>query len=275
MCKVLDIKRSSYYAWLKRPPSERKIRNEKIVTEIKRIHKESYGTYGARRVKAQLNAYGIECGKNRVSKLMKENNISSKITRKFKATTYSNHNYNVAPNLLKQNFNVDAPKTAYVGDITYISTDEGWLYLATVVDLFNREIVGWSMNSTMTRKLVMDAFNAAILKDNPEEGFIFHSDRGVQYASYDYQDLLRESGCKQSMSAKGCCYDNACAESFFSSLKKDMLYGRKFKTRSEAKSVIVEYIELFYNSRRLHSTLGYKSPKDFKKEYYVSINEAA
>lgn len=275
MCKVLDIKRSSYYAWLKRPPSERKIRNEKIVTEIKRIHKESYGTYGARRVKAQLNAEGIECGKNRVSKLMKENNISSKITRKFKATTYSNHNYNVAPNLLKQNFNVDAPKTAYVGDITYISTDEGWLYLATVVDLFNREIVGWSMNSTMTRKLVMDAFNAAILKDNPEEGFIFHSDRGVQYASYDYQDLLRESGCKQSMSAKGCCYDNACAESFFSSLKKDMLYGRKFKTRSEAKSVIVEYIELFYNSRRLHSTLGYKSPKDFKKEYYVSINEAA
>lgn len=275
MCKVLDIKRSSYYAWLKRPPSERKIRNEKIVTEIKRIHKESYGTYGARRVKAQLNAEGIECGKNKVSKLMKENNISSKITRKFKATTYSNHNYNVAPNLLKQNFNVDAPKTAYVGDITYISTDEGWLYLATVVDLFNREIVGWSMNSTMTRKLVMDAFNAAILKDNPEEGFIFHSDRGVQYASYDYQDLLRESGCKQSMSAKGCCYDNACAESFFSSLKKDMLYGRKFKTRSEAKSVIVEYIELFYNSRRLHSTLGYKSPKDFKKEYYVSINEAA
>ena len=275
MCKVLDIKRSSYYAWLKRPPSERKIRNEKIVTEIKRIHKESYGTYGARRVKAQLNSDGIECGKNRVSKLMKENNISSKITRKFKATTYSNHNYNVAPNLLKQNFNVDAPKTSYVGDITYIATDEGWLYLATVVDLFNREIVGWSMNSTMTRKLVMDAFNAAMLKDNPEEGFIFHSDRGVQYASYDYQDLLRENGCKQSMSAKGCCYDNACAESFFSSLKKDMLYGRKFKTRAEAKSVIVEYIELFYNSRRLHSTLGYRSPKDFKKDYYVSINEAA
>ena len=131
------------------------------------------------------------------------------------------------------------------------------------------------MDSTMTRKLVMDAFNAAILKEHPEEGFIFHSDRGVQYASYDYQDLLRESCCRQSMSAKGCCYDNACAESFFSSLKKDMIYGRKFKTRAEAKSIIVEYIELFYNSRRLHSTLGYKSPKDFKKEYYSSIDEAA
>lgn len=275
MCKVFNIKRSSYYAWLKRPPSESQMKNEKLVVEMKRVHKESYGTYGARRIKEQLNADGIECGKNKVSKLMKENNISSKITRKFKATTYSNHNYNIAPNLLKQNFNVDAPKTVYVGDITYIGTDEGWLYLATVVDLFNMEIVGWSMDSTMTRKLVIDSFTAAISKENPEEGFIFHSDRGVQYASYDYQDLLRENGCRQSMSAKGCCYDNACAESFFSSLKKVMLYGRKFKTRTDAQSVIVEYIELFYNSRRLHSTLGYKSPKDFKKEYYVSMNKAA
>lgn len=127
----------------------------------------------------------------------------------------------------------------------------------------------------MTRKLVIDAFNAAILKENPEAGYIFHSDRGVQYASYDYQDLLRESGCKQSMSAKGCCYDNACAESFFSSLKKDMLYGRKFRTRAEAKLAIVEYIELFYNSRRLHSTLGYKSPKEFKKIYYKNLKEVA
>ena len=275
MCKVFNIKRSFYYAWLKRLSSERQIRNEKIVIEIKRIHKESYGTYGARRIKAQLDADGTECGKNKVSKLMKENNISSKITRKFKATTYSSHNYNVAPNLLKQDFNIDAPKTAYVGDITYIGTDEDWLYLATVVVLFNREVVGWSMDSTMTRKLVIDAFNATILKENPEEGFIFHSDRGVQYASYDYQDLLRETCCRQSMSAKGCCYDNACAESFFSSLKKEMIYGRKFKTRAEARSTIVEYIELFYNSRRLQSTLGYKSPKDFKKEYYSLIDEAA
>lgn len=172
MCKVFDIKRSVYYAWLKKSPSKSQIRNEKIVIEIKRIHKESYGTYGARRIKSQLNADGIDCGKNKVSKLMKENNISSKITRKFKATTYSNHNYNVAPNLLKQEFNIVEPKTAYVGNITYISADEGWLYLATVVDLFNREIVGWSMDSTMTRKLVIDAFNAAILKERPEDDFM-------------------------------------------------------------------------------------------------------
>ena len=274
MCNILGIKRSSYYAWLKRPPSERQLNDEKLVKEIKRVHKESYGTYGARRIKAQLDSDGIKCSKNKVSKLMKENNIFSKITRKFKATTYSNHNYNIAPNLLKQDFNVEAPQKAYVRDITYIATEEGWLYLATVIDLFDRCVVGWSMNSTMTRKLVIDAFNSAILKENPEEGFIFHSDRGVQYASYDYQNLLKDNGCIQSMSAKGCCYDNACAESFFSYLKKDFLYGRKFKTRSEARQAVVEYIELFYNSKRLHSTLGYKSPKEYRKSYYDNINEA-
>jgi putative transposase len=275
MCKVLDIKRSSYYAWLKRKPSKRSKNDVELVSEIKRIHKESYNTYGVRRIKAKLDSEGFYCGKNKVSRLMKKHGIHSKITRKFKATTYSNHNLNVAPNLLKQDFEVEHPRTVYVGDITYIGTNEGWLYLATVVDLFNREIVGWSMDSTMTRKLVIDAFNSALLKERPAEGFIFHSDRGVQYASYDYQDILRESGCRQSMSAKGCCYDNACAESFFSSLKKDIIYGRKFKTRAEAKLAIVEYIELFYNSKRLHSTLGYVSPKEFKKEYYKNKVNAA
>jgi putative transposase len=275
MCKVLDIKRSSYYAWLKRKPSKRSKNDVELVSEIKRIHKEPYNTYGVRRIKAKLDSEGFYCGKNKVSRLMKKHGIHSKITRKFKATTYSNHNLNVAPNLLKQDFEVEHPRTVYVGDITYIGTNEGWLYLATVVDLFNREIVGWSMDSTMTRKLVIDAFNSALLKERPAEGFIFHSDRGVQYASYDYQDILRESGCRQSMSAKGCCYDNACAESFFSSLKKDIIYGRKFKTRAEAKLAIVEYIELFYNSKRLHSTLGYVSPKELKKEYYKNKVKAA
>lgn len=152
MCKILKIKRSSYYSWLKRPKSEKENNDIKIVAEIKRIHKESYCTYGARRIKAQLNLEGISCRKNKISKLMKENNIFSKIRRKYKANTYSNHNFNVAPNLLKQDFNVEVPRTVYAGDITYIATDEGWLYLATVIDLFNCEIVGWSMDSTMTRK---------------------------------------------------------------------------------------------------------------------------
>jgi putative transposase len=274
MCNLLDIKRGSYYAWIKRPEAERKKEDSILTIEIKRIHKESDGTYGFRRVTAQLKKEGIACGKNRVSRLMNENKIFSKLKRKYKATTYSEHNFNVAPNLLKQDFAVNEPNKVYVGDITYIGTDEGWLYLATVVDLFNREVVGWSMDITMTRKLVMDAFNAAVDKENPKEGLIFHSDRGVQYASYDYQDLLKNNGFIQSMSAKGCCYDNACAESFFSSLKKDKLYGRKFKTRAEARTAVVEYIELFYNPRRLHSTLQYKSPKEYKRDYYIKVNTA-
>lgn len=274
MCIVLEIKRSSYYAWLKRPAAKRKKDDSVLVKEIKRVYKDSDGTYGARRVKAQLKKDGINCGKNRVSRLMKENNISSKLRRKYKATTYSNHNLNVAPNLLKQDFKVNTPNRVYVGDITYIGTGEGWLYLATVVDLFNREVVGWSMDLTMTRKLIIDAFNAAVDKENPEEGLIFHSDRGVQYASYDYQDLLREKGFLQSMSAKGCCYDNACAETFFASLKKDKLYGHKYKTRAAARMAIVEYIELFYNPRRLHSTLEYKSPREYKKDYYIGLKSA-
>lgn len=175
MCEILDIKRSSYYAWLKRPESERKTKDSLLSIEIKRVHRESDNTYGVRRVTAQLKKEGIVCEKNKV----------------------------------------------YVGDIPYIGTDEGWLYLATVVDLFNREVVGWSMDTTMTRKLVIDAFNASVDKENHNEGLIFHSDRGVQYASYDYQHLLRNNGFLQSMSATGCCYDNACAESFFSSFKKD------------------------------------------------------
>jgi putative transposase len=275
MCTVLDIKRSSYYSWLKRPEPKRKKDDSLLAVEIKRIHKASYGTYGSRRIKEQLKKDGIRCGKNRISRLMNENNISSRLKRKYKATTYSNHKLNVAPNLLNQDFNVDKPNKVYVGDITYIGTDEGWLYLATVVDLFNREVVGWSMDSTMTRKLIVDAFNAAVDKENPEEGLIFHSDRGVQYASYEYQDLLRGNGFLQSMSAKGCCYDNACAETFFASLKKDKLYGYKFKTRAEAKAAVVEYIELFYNPRRLHSTLGYNSPKEFKKSYYFKLKPVA
>lgn len=275
MCEILKIKRSSYYAWLKRPESKKKKEDAVLVIEIKRVHKESYETYGARRVAAQLKKDGVACGKNRVSRLMNENNIFSRLKRKYKATTYSDHNFNVAPNLLEQDFTVNEPNKVYVGDITYIGTDEGWLYLATVEDLFNREIVGWSMDVTMTRKLVMDAFNAAVNKERPKEGLIFHSDRGAQYASYDYQDLLREKGAVQSMSAKGCCYDNACAESFFSSLKKDKLYGYKFKTRAEARTAIVEYIELFYNSRRLHSTLDYKSPKEYKSDYYLNLKAAS
>jgi putative transposase len=268
MCEVLSIKRSSYYSWVKRPECKRKKNDKELVEHIRRIHKESRETYGARRVKAQLNKENIYCGKDKVSRLMNENNIFSRLKRKFKATTYSNHKYPVAPNLLNQDFKADKPNTKWVGDITYISTDEGWLYLASIEDLFQKEVVGWSLDTRMTRKLVMSAMEQAINKHNPEPGLIFHSDRGVQYASYDYQEQLRKNQIKQSMSRKGNCFDNACGESFFASLKKDVIYGRKFKTIAEAKLEIVDYIETFYNCKRLHSSLGYKSPKEYVKDYY-------
>lgn len=235
MCEVLNIKRSSYYAWIKRPESNRKKNDKELVEHIRRVHKESRETYGIRRIKTQLNKENIACGRDKVSKLMNENNIHSRLKRKFKATTYSNHKYPVAPNLLNQDFKAEKPNEKWVGDITYIATDEGWLYLASIEDLFQKEIVGWSLGTRMTRDLVIGAMEQAITKHRPDAGLIFHSDRGVQYASYDYQELLRKNQIQQSMSRKGNCYDNACGESFFASLKKDVIYGRKFKTIAEAK----------------------------------------
>ena len=203
-------------------------------------------------------------------RLMRENNIYSCLRKKFKVTTNSNHSYPVAPNLVEQDFTATKPNEIWLGDITYIPTEEGWLYLAVVEDVFNRKVVGWSMDKKMTRDLTIAAIGQAIGRQHPGKGLIFHSDRGVQYAAYDYQNTLRENGIIQSMSRKGNCYDNACMESFYS-LKKDLIYRRRFKTRQEAKLAIVEYIETFYNSRRLHSKLGYKSPNEYEQEYYQKI----
>lgn len=268
MCQVFEVSRSVYYDWLKRPESKRKQNDKKLVEEIRRVHKESRQTYGARRIKAQLNKDGITCGKDKIYRLMNENNIQSKLKRKFKATTYSDHEYPVAPNLLSQDFKAEKPNEKWVGDITYISTDEGWLYLAAIEDLYSKEVVGWSLNTRMPRELTIAAMKQAIKRHRPEPGLIFHSDRGVQYAAMDYQELLRKNKIVQSMSRKGNCYDNACAESFFASLKKDVVYGRKFKTIAEAKLEVVDYIEMFYNCKRLHSSLDYKSPREYANEYY-------
>lgn len=271
MCLIFEVSRSAFYAWLNNPECKQKQEDKKLVKEIRRIHEESRETYGIRRVKAQLEKDGIQCSRKRVARLMRENNIYSCLRKKFKATTNSNHSYPVAPNLLEQDFTAKKPNEIWLGDITYIPTEEGWLYLAAVEDVFNRKVVGWSMDSTMTRELTIAAITQAIGRQQPGKGLIFHSDRGVQYAAYDYQDTLRANGIIQSMSRKGNCYDNACMESFFSSLKKDLIYRRRFKTRQEAKLAIVEYIETFYNSRRLHSKLGYKSPNEYEQEYYKKI----
>jgi|LSQX01.2.fsa_nt_gb putative transposase len=268
MCNVLGVSRSGYYAWIDRPVSRRDLDDEKLLFHIKQIHKESNGTYGILRMTKELQKRNTHCGKNRVAKVMRKNHIICRTQRKYKATTNSNHNYPTAPNLLDQNFKVEQPNVVWVGDITYIGTEQGWLYLAAVEDLFNRKVVGWSMSDTMPTELTASALEMAIGRRNPSDGLIFHSDRGAQYASYKYQQLLRNNKMIQSMSCKGNCYDNACVESFFATLKKELIYGRRFKTRAEAKQAVTQYIETWYNSRRLHSSLGYVSPNEFECNYH-------
>jgi len=270
MCQILKVSRSGYYMWIKRPISKRNATNKDLLNKIKRAYMESRKIYGSIRITKKLNNDGIKCSRNRVSKIMRDNKIYSVTKRKYKATTYSNHSYPVAPNLLHQNFTTDAPNKVWVTDITYISTKEGWLYLAAILDLYDRKIVGWSMNRTMTQQLCIDALNNALKRRNPEKGLIHHSDRGSQYASKAYQDLLKKHNIIASMSRKGNCYDNACIESFWGKLKTEWVYLRSYKTRSDAKSSIFEYIELFYNTIRLHSTINYKSPKDLEKKRKVA-----
>lgn len=267
MCRVLGISRSGYYAWLKRPESSRQRRNRKLLKEIRKLYKVSRETYGSPRITRALNKKNITCGKNRVARLMRENNIVAKTRKKYKATTNSKHNYPVAENLLNQNFTAGSPNQVWVTDITYIPTDEGWLYLAAIEDLYHRKIVGWSMGSTMTRKLVLDALRQAVRRYRPSAGLIHHSDRGSQYASHEYQRALKDYKMITSMSRKGNCYDNACMESFFGTLKRELIHGIRFRTRAEARQAIFEYIEVFYNRIRLHSALGYMSPIEYEQTF--------
>lgn len=267
MCKRLEISRSSFYIWLSNPVNARDVEDLKLKVEIKRIHKESYETYGQRRIRAKLSQEGIKCSCKRIGRIMEQSGIYSRLRRKYKQTTNSRHNYPIAPNLLQRDFKAVKPNIKWVGDITYISTEEGYLYLATVEDLFNNQVVGWAIDERMKSELTVSALDMAVLREKPSEGLIFHSDRGSQYASYQYQNRIRKFNIRQSMSRKGNCFDNACAESFFATLKKDIIHGIKYKTKNEAKLKIIEYIELFYNSTRISNKLGYKSPKQYRKEY--------
>jgi len=268
---VMEVSRSGYYAWIKRPESSRKIQDRELVKEIRKVHKISRGTYGSPRITRALKKKGIVCGKNRVARLMHDNGITGKTKRKYKATTNSKHNYPVAENLINQNFNIDRPNQIWAADITYIPTDEGWLYLAAIEDLFQRKIVGWAMNSTMTRQLTLDALRQAVKRYRPPAGLIHHSDRGSQYASHEYQQALRDYQFITSMSRKGNCYDNACMESFFGTLKLELIYGNRFKTRAEARQAVFEYIEVFYNRIRLHSSLGYMSPLEYEQAFKTAV----
>jgi len=237
-----------------------------LLVLIKEVYEQNYHTYGSRRIHAELRKRGIRCSLNRVTRLMKRHGIVAVQHRKYRPTTDSGHDYPVAPNLLRRDFRVTQPNRVYVADITYIPTDEGWLYLATELDLYSHRIVGWSLGSRLTRHLVLSALAMAAGQRQPKPGLIHHSDRGVQYACGDFQRVLKQYGMVPSMSRKGDPYDNAVAESFFRTLKVELVYRRRFRTREEAKAAIVSYIELFYNSRRRHSSLGYLSPNDFEKQ---------
>ncbi len=232
---------------------------------MKAAHKKSKETYGARRIAEEVKAHGIPCGRTRAGTLMKLADVTAKQKKKFKATTDSKHNLPVAPNLLNRQFAVKEPDMVYVSDITYIWTREGWLYLAVILDLFSRQVVGWSLSNRMSRKLIMNALLMAIWRRRPAPGLIFHSDRGSQYCSNDFQKMLKTHGMLSSMSRKGNCWDNAVAESFFGSLKTERVFFSNYTTREEARRDIVDYIEMFYNSNRRHSYLGYVSPKEFEE----------
>ena len=238
MCEVLQVSRSGYYAWLRRPQSKRGEQNEWIVKQIKNIHQQSRQTYGSPRIHDELKDQGIACSKNRVARLMRQHGIAVEKKRKFIPTTDSNHFLPVAPNRLDQQFEVDRPDAVWTADITYIWTQEGWLYLAVVLDLFSRRVVGWSMAPSLERALVIDALEMAIAVRHPSKGLIHHSDRGSQYASYDYQKTLQQKGIVGSMSRRGNCYDNAPTESWFATLKRELVYRTNYTTHTEARQDI-------------------------------------
>ena len=266
MCRVIEASRSGYYRWKRQPQSKRQKENEKILMEIRESHKRSRKTYGSPRIAEDLQAKGTICGENRVARLMKIHGIIGKAKKKFKATTNSKHNLPVAENLLNQNFEAEKPNSVWVSDITYVPTLEGWLYLVVILDLFSRQVVGWAMSDRLTSEFVVKALYQAIGRRRPVPRCIFHSDRGVQYASTDFGDVLRAYGFIQSMSRKGNCYDNAVAESFFHTLKTEHVYDYRYESRAEARQSIFEYIEMFYNRQRRHSALGYRSPVSFELE---------
>lgn len=269
MCRVLNVSESGYHAWRKRPPSVRAEENARLEIEIKAAHRRTRETYGPERLQADLAEHGIRTGVHRIKRIRAKLGLRCKQKRKFKATTDSKHALPIAPNLLARQFVVAAPSRAWVTDITYVATDEGWLYLAGVKDLFNGELVGYAMAERMTKSLVMQALFRAVTAKRPEKGLIHHSDRGSQYCAHDYRKMLRQFGMQASMSRKGDCWENAPMESFWGSLKNELVHHRRFATREQAKRELTEYIEIFYNRIRKQARLGYLSPAAFNHEYYA------
>jgi transposase InsO family protein len=267
LCRVLEVSRSGYYAWRTRPESPRSQANRTLVEHIQAIHTQSRRTYGSPRIQAELAAQGMHCSTKRVARLMRLTGIRAHRPRRTRATTDSRHTLPVADNVLERAFDALAPNTKWAADITYIGTHEGWLYLAVVMDLFSRRIIGWSMQPSLASSLVLDALQMALHQRHPSEPVIHHSDRGSQYASGDYQVALAAAGIRCSMSRKGDCFDNAPVESFFGTLKTELVYHQQYTTRNQARSAIFEYLEVFYNRQRRHSSLGYCSPAAYEAHH--------
>lgn len=269
LCQALEVSSSGYYDWRQRQtqPGPRALENAQLLVRIIRLHQDSRKTYGSPRIQVLLRRAGHAHGRNRIARLMRQKGLSGRAKGRFRVhTTDSNHNQPIAPNRLADLPAPSAPNQIWVGDITYIPTEEGWLYLAGVLDLYSRRLAGWAMSEHIDTELILAAWGMALTHCQPPPGLVFHSDRGVQYASHDYRDALQSAQTIASMSRKGNCYDNAAMESFWSTLKHELIYRRHFKTRAEARQAIFEFIEVFYNRQRLHSSLGYRSPIDFENQ---------
>jgi putative transposase len=265
MCTVLDVSPSGYYVWRGRPPSKREMANRELCKKIETVYNDSHETYGSPRIYRDLKKQGVDCSENRVARLMRLRGLRAKQTKRYKVTTKRNKAHPVAPNLLKRDFEANRPDQKWLTDITYIPTQEGWLYLAAVLDLYSRRIVGWAMSDRMTSDLTIDALKMAICQRQPDLDLIHHSDQGSQYTDGTYQALLKDYGIQVSMNGAGSWYDNAPMESFFGTLKSEWVYHRVYRTRDEARSDLFYYIEAFYNRRRLHSALDYLSPEEYEQ----------
>ena len=270
MCRLLQVSRSGFYAWRRRPESRRTREDRSLLARIEAIHRENREAYGTVKTWKALRAQGVPCGRHRVARIRKQAGIEARRKRRFRVTTQCRHSFPIADNVLARCFAVDAPDRVWVGDITFIPTQAGWLYLAVLLDLYARRVVGWAMSHYIDSNLVTEALCMALQRRRPHTGLIHHTDQGRQYAAGSYRQRLLDHGIAPSMSRKGDCFDNACAESFISTLKNELVHHVQFKTREEARTAIFEYIEVFYNRQRLHQTLGYLSPAEFERRAGVS-----
>jgi putative transposase len=274
LCRNLDVSPAGYHAWASRKPSDRKREDEVLSTHIRAIHKASRGTYGSPRLCAELHREGLNPSRKRVMRLMKQEGIEGLTPRRWRSTTDSNHDLAVAPNRLERDFTAEAPDRVWVSDITYIRTWEGWVYLAVILDLYSRRVVGWAAAEHMRTELVVEALHKAVRWRQPAPGLVFHSDRGSQYASRELRHHLAAHGFLSSMSRRGDCYDNAVAESFFGTLKSELIDRRPWPTMHQATDALADYIDVFYDSQRLHSTLGYRTPAEVEAHHH-KVTQAA